>query len=62
MCWPGWTTIDVVDAKTNQLVWEGSVVGRLTEKDVRNMEQTVDEAVGFVMNGFPILPGGSSAE
>ena len=53
----GTLNIDVVDAATNKLVWEGSVVGRLTEKDVRNMEQTVDEAVGFVMNGFPILPG-----
>ena len=57
----GTLNIDVVDAKTNKLVWEGSVVGRLTEKDVRNMEQTVDEAVGFVMNGFPILPGAIQA-
>ena len=54
----GTLNIDVVDAKTNKLVWEGSVVGRLSEKDIRNMEQTVDEAVGYVMNGFPILPGG----
>lgn len=57
----GTLNIDVVDAKTNKLVWEGSVVGRLSEKDVRNMEQTVDEAVGFVMDGFPILPGAIQA-
>ena len=57
----GTLNIDVVDARTNKLVWEGSVVGRLTEKDVRNMEQTVDEAVGIVMNGFPILPGAIQA-
>ena len=52
----GTLTIDVVDNKTNKLVWEGSVVGRLTEKDVRNMEQTVDEAVAAAMSGFPIVP------
>jgi hypothetical protein len=57
----GTLNIDVVDANTNKLVWEGSVVGRLTEKDVRDMEQTVDEAVGFVMSGFPILPGAIQA-
>jgi hypothetical protein len=35
-----------------------SVVGRLTEKDVRDMEQTVDEAVAEVRVNFPILGGG----
>jgi hypothetical protein len=53
----GTLNIDVVDSKTNKLVWEGSVVGRITEKDVRNMEQTVDEAVAEVMVNFPILVG-----
>jgi len=56
----GTLNIDVVDSKTNKLVWEGSVVGRLTEKDVRNMEQTVDEAVTEVMVNFPILVGGTN--
>ena len=56
----GTLNIDVVDSKTNKLVWEGSVVGRLTEKDVRNMEQTVDEAVADVMVNFPILVGGAN--
>jgi len=56
----GTLNIDVVDSKTNKLVWEGSVVGRLTEKDVRNMEQTVDEAVAEVMVNFPILGGGAN--
>ncbi len=56
----GTLNIDVVDTRTNKLVWEGSVVGRLTEKDVRNMEQTVDEAVTEVMVNFPILVGGAN--
>lgn len=56
----GTLNIDVVDSKTNKLVWEGSVVGRLTEKDIRNMEQTVDEAVAAVMVDFPILGRGAN--
>lgn len=58
----GTLNIDVVDVATNKLVWEGSVVGRLSEKDVRNMEQTVDEAVADAMIGFPIPPGRQQAE
>ena len=54
----GTLNIDVVDTATNKLVWEGSVAGRLTEKDVRNMEKTIDEAVAAVMTGFPILSVG----
>jgi len=50
--------IDVVDAATKTLVWEGFIAGKLTDNDVRNMEQTVDEAVAAVMDNFPILPGG----
>lgn len=55
----GTLNIDVVDAATKKLVWEGSIAGRLTEKDVRNMERTVDEAVAAVMTRFPIQPGGA---
>lgn len=55
----GTLNIDVVDVATNKLVWEGSVTGRLTEKDVRNLEQTVDEAVAAVMDNYPVLPGGT---
>lgn len=55
----GTLNIDVVDAATKTLVWEGSVAGKLTDKDIRNMEQTVDEAVAAVMDSFPILLGGA---
>lgn len=52
----GTLNIDVVDTKTKKLVWEGSVVGRLTKNDIRDMEKTVDEAVTAAMGGFPITP------
>ena len=50
----GTLNIDVVDAKTNKLVWEGAVVGRVTDRALRNLEETVDSAVAAVMAGFPI--------
>ena len=55
----GTLNIDVVDAATKKLVWEGAVSGRLAKKDVRNMEKTVDEAVGDVMSNFPIAAVGA---
>lgn len=55
----GTLNIDVVDASSKKLIWEGSIVGRITDKDIRNMEQTIDEAVAAIMVSFPILPGGA---
>jgi hypothetical protein len=50
----GTLSIDVVDAASKKLVWEGAVLGKLTKKDVENLEKTVDEAVAVVMLEFPI--------
>ncbi|MDH4047235.1 MAG: DUF4136 domain-containing protein [Gammaproteobacteria bacterium] len=55
----GTLNIDVVDAATKKLVWEGAIAGRLSDKDIRNMETTVDGAVASVMMGYPIQPGGA---
>lgn len=55
----GTLNIDVVDVATKKLVWEGSIVGKLTEKDVRDMEKTVDEAVAAVMARFPVQTVGA---
>ena len=48
--------IDVVDASTDKLVWEGAIVGRVTERAIRNLEQSIDEAVAAAMANFPIQP------
>ena len=50
----GTLNIDVVDAKTDKLVWEGMVSGRITDREIRNLEQTIDEAVAAIMADFPI--------
>jgi hypothetical protein len=49
----GTLNIDVVDASTNKLVWEGVLTGRLTDKDVANFEATVDAAVKDIFANSP---------
>lgn len=53
----GTLNIDVVDAATNKLIWEGAVTGRVTDRNIKNLEQTIDNAVADVMTAFPIAPG-----
>lgn len=50
----GTLNIDVVDVKTQRLVWEGAASGRVTDRAVRNLEQTIDDAVSVIMQGFPL--------
>ena len=50
----GTLTVDMIDPVNRKLLWEGTVAGRLTKKDVQNMEATVDQAVKDVFLNFPI--------
>jgi hypothetical protein len=50
----GTLTVDMVDAKQRKLIWEGTVSGRITKKDVQNLEKLVDDAVNDVFVKFPI--------
>ena len=50
----GTLTIDMIDPKERKLLWEGTVTGRLTKKDVRNLEATMDQAVKDIFERFPI--------
>jgi hypothetical protein len=52
--------IDVVDAKTRKLVWEGAIVGKVTDRALRNLEQSIDKAVAAAMADFPIRPGSTN--
>ena len=54
----GTLNIDVIDAATNKLIWESAVAGRVTDKAIRNLEQTIDDAVRAIMADFPIAAGG----
>ena len=52
----GTLNIDAVDAGTKKLVWEGSIVGKITEKTIQNLEAVIDTAVAEVFTGFPVQP------
>ena len=54
----GTLNIDIIDAAKKQLVWEGSVGGRVTDSAIRNLEKTIDDAVRVIMADFPIPPSG----
>jgi hypothetical protein len=50
----GTLNVDVVDARTQKLVWEGAIIGRITESVVKNLEKSIDNAVHEVYKNFPI--------
>lgn len=54
----GTLNIDVIDASTDKLIWEGALKGRITDKAIKNLEQTIDNAVRAIMTDFPVDPGG----
>ena len=46
--------IDFVDPTSKKLVWEGGGTGRVTDEKIRNLEETIDNAVVAIMKEFPI--------
>ena len=53
----GTLNIDVIDADLKKLVWEGAIVGRVTDNAIRNLEKTIDDAVEEIMKNYPLAPG-----
>ena len=49
----GTLNVDVVDAKTQKLVWEGMVSGRVTDSAIRDLELTIDAAIVAIFEDFP---------
>ena len=65
VAWPGYEVgidqykegtlnIDVVDAATMRLVWEGIAVGRVTDKTYRDREAAIDKAVVEIFKSYPV--------
>jgi hypothetical protein len=50
----GTLSIDVVDAKQNQLVWQGIAEGRINRKAIENPGPVVEQTVSEVFTSFPI--------
>ena len=54
----GTLSIDIVDARPKQLVWEGVTVGRITDKAKKNRATAIDVAVQDMFTQFPFRAGG----
>ncbi len=53
----GTLTIDLVDSAGNQLVWEGSITGIVSEADQENLEEAVNNSVARVFARYPHRAG-----
>ena len=56
----GTFNIDLIDARKKQLVWEAIGVGRVTEKALKNLEQSVMEGVPEFFASYPFVAGQSA--
>ena len=54
----GTLNIDVVDAKRQQLVWEGVAVGRVTKKSQEDRQAAIRAAVAEIFTKYPSRAGG----
>ena len=52
----GTLNIDVVDPQTEKLMWEGAIVGKITQDVLENLEAAINEAVLNVYKHFPVQP------
>jgi hypothetical protein len=53
----GTLNVDIVDAKRQQLVWEGVAVGRVTKKDQAERQAAIRAAVAEVFAKYPFRAG-----
>lgn len=50
----GTLTIDVVDSETRNLVWDGAIVGKVTDEVRNNLETVINDAVTAIFTKFPV--------
>lgn len=53
----GTLNVDLIDAKSMQMVWEGVTVGEVTKKHLKNREEAINKAVGNVFAKYPFQAG-----
>ena len=50
----GTLEIDLIDVSDRKMIWQGRTKGRLTEKDMRDYQATLNEAVTEIFEEFPV--------
>lgn len=48
----GTVTIDIIDAKANERIWEGIAAGTITDNEAR-MENRINDAMELLFNRYP---------
>jgi hypothetical protein len=49
----GTLIIDLMDARTNHLVWRGWVTSFLKDRDPNNMEESINKAIRMIFAEYP---------
>jgi hypothetical protein len=52
----GTLSVDLVDARTNSLVWQGLAEGRLKDESVRHPGAAIDAVIDQIFSNFPNPP------
>jgi hypothetical protein len=53
----GTVNVDIVDARTMRMVWEGVAVGEVTKKHRENREAAIDKAITGIFAKYPFQAG-----
>jgi hypothetical protein len=53
----GTVNLDIIDVKKQQLVWEGVVVGKVTDEVRENLQAVCDEVVTEILSNYPYVAG-----
>lgn len=53
----GTVNVDLIDARSMRMVWEGVAVGEVTKKHRENREAAIDKAIGGIFAKFPFQAG-----
>jgi hypothetical protein len=49
----GTLTVDIVDAARKQLAWDGTMVGRVRDKDRENLQPVIDKVITQIFARYP---------
>ena len=55
----GTLTLDMVDSSRDQLVWEGTMVSRISSDVMENLQERADAAIVRMFQDFPYTAGSS---
>lgn len=50
----GKLNIDIVDSRTNKVIWQGEAVGRVSNEQENNLQATLQKTVSHMFSQFPI--------